>query len=226
MRVVLAAAYLLHTRPYRNTSLLLEAFSREHGRLGLVARGVCRPGHRWRPLLQPFRLLRLSWQGRGDLGTLSAAEPEGPAKPPAGPLLIAGFYLNELLYRLLHRHDPHPPLFDAYHDSLRALAAGAPVEPCLRRFEWILLRESGYGLELRVDAQGSPIDPDRRYRYDPERGAVPDPQGVAAGATLLALAAGRFDEPAFWPEMKRLLGGVLRHHLGGRPLHSRRLWRR
>jgi len=179
VRVALDPGYVLHRREYRDSSLILEALTRDHGRVALVARGARRPKARLNGLLQPFSPLLISWSGRGDLGTLTGAEPNGAATL-RGRMLISGLYLNELLMKLLTRHDPHPGLFAAYETVLRELGGGGAAEPddwreqrALRLFEKALLREIGYGLVLDHDiATGAPIAAEADYDYQPERGPV------------------------------------------------------
>lgn len=231
MRVVLQPAYVLHTRPYRDTSLLVEAFTAEHGRMGLVAKGARAARSRWRGVIQPFKPLLLSWSGRGELVTLTGAEFHEPrVLPLAGRALLSGLYLNELLYYSLQRYDPHRVLFDAYHRAVTALAEGEGEEPVLRVFEKHLLRELGYGLVLDVDAAGGRLlEPERLYDYQPERGPVPldgaRASGVAIhGASLAALEREVFPDARSLREVKQLMRTVLAHHLGGRVLKSRELF--
>jgi DNA repair protein RecO (recombination protein O) len=231
-RVSLEPAFVLHGRAYRETSELLEVFSREHGRVSLVARGMRRPKSGLRALLQPFRPLLLSWSGRGGgLMTLGAAEPAGGAIDLAGDGLMSGFYANELLLRFLHRGDPHPQLFATYAQVLGQLGAGAAAAAVLRGFELELLAESGYGLNLDHDAvSGLPLDPEARYQYVVERGPVAageDAGDVATyrGADLLAIGRGEFHGEPQLQSARRLLRAVLDHHLGGQPLKTRQVVR-
>lgn len=229
-RIELAPAYILHRKPFRNTSALLEIFTRDHGRLGLVARGVFRRGSRWQALLQPFVPVLLSWQGRGDLGSLIGAEPDGSARFLPGREVLSGFYMNELLLRLTQRFDPHPGLFALYASALGALPGG-DHEQVLRVFERGLLEELGYGLPLTHEAGGRrAVQPDAWYRYEVERGPQPCPgpePGAVRGATLLALAEGSLTSPEARREAKRLMRGVLDFYLGDRPLKTRSVqWRR
>lgn len=140
-------AYLLHSTAWRETSLLLEAFSREHGRMPLVAKGARRPTSSLRPVLASFQELSLSWSGAGDVKTLTRAEWASPLRVYAGAAMMSAWYMNELVLRLLPREDAHPVLYDAYDAALHDLAAGARAAGALRRFEWTLLREIGYGLD-------------------------------------------------------------------------------
>ncbi len=220
--VLLAPAYVLHRRPYRDSSLLLECFSRDHGRVGLVARGG---RGRLAGVLQPFAPLLLSWTGGGDLKTLTQAEPDGYADPLQGAALAAAFYLNELLLRACARLDAHPALYEAYRRALEALTGGVADEPALRRFERDLLAELGYGLLLEHDIDGAAIDPSVHYRYQPERGAIRAPDGDLPGAALLALREDALGEPAHLPACKRLLRAQLAWHFGDKPLKSRQMYR-
>ncbi len=227
----LQQAYLLHRRPYRETSLLLEVFTREAGRKGLIARGARRGKSPLNGILQAFQDLLLSWSGRGDLGTLTQVEARGQPLRLAGRQLLSGFYLNELLMRLLHRHEPHPGLFDAYQLALDGLQRALPVEPVLRIFETRLLGALGYGLNLEhcID-DGEPLDPEASYHFQHDRGAwLSPPPGLdtipVSGASLLALGEGNISEPGQLREAKQLLRQALRHHLGDKPLQSQRLFR-
>src|SRR6201992_3254603 len=160
-RIQLAAAYMLHHRPYRDTSRMLEVITREHGRLTLFARGVRGPKAKLASVLQPFQLLLLSWSGRGEAAQLTGAE-VGDSNPPVpAAALMGSFYLNELLMKLTTRHDPQPSLFDDYHGTLEALRSGMRLEPALRIFEKRLLDTLGYGLDLQD------VDADEFYHFRP-----------------------------------------------------------
>ncbi len=230
-RVDLERAFLVHRRAWRETSAILELFTREHGRVAVVARGARRPRSALRPALAPFQPLLVSWSGRGEMGTLRAAEACPGAGPIAGDALLSGLYLNELLLRLTHRHDPHPELFDAYAGAVAALAGPEPLESTLRLFEKRMLEAIGYGMVLDREADsGAPVVREQRYAYRADHG--PAPAGSApvdavevSGATLLALASeGPLDLQA-QREAKRLMRHVLGKHLGDRPLASRALFR-
>lgn len=235
-RVSLESAYVLHQRPYQDSGLLLEVLTPNHGRIGLVARGVRKPKGRWQSLLQPFVPLLLSWSGRGELGTVVDAEMSGAAHPLKGHVLLSGFYINELLTRLLHRHDPHPELFDYYQSLLKQLSLlsdGADgrqqLQQQLRLFEMQLLQEIGYGLVLGHDvATGAAIDPDINYSYRLGEGPLPVADVVCdvlvvRGRSLLALADGKLDDADLLRDAKRLMRAALDQQLGGRPLHSRQM---
>ena len=227
-------AFVLHTYAYRETSLIVEAFTADHGRVAMVARGAKRARSELRGLLQAFQPLLLSWYGGAELKTLAKAEWRGGLPLPGGGALLSGFYLNELLLKLLAREDPHPALFATYESALAELAAGGPQGPILRRFELSLLEELGYALPLTVEADtGAPVDAAARYHYAFDRGPQRNAGAFAAepgrrlplvrGATLLALAAGRFDDAATAGEAKRLMRDVLDHYLEARGIESRRV---
>ncbi len=230
MRVLLQPAFILHRRPYLNTSLLLETFSREQGRLGLVARGASAPRSRLKGLLQPFTPLLLSWTGAGELATLTGAEEAGRPVPLPPNRVLAGLYVNELLVRLLPRQDAQPGLFAAYEAVLAELATADGEEPPLRRFEKKLLEELGYGLTLdREAASGAPIVAEERYRYVLDRGPLAASQsrtGVPiSGRGLLALRDGILVDPTVLKEVKRLTRAALAEQLRGRTLKTRELYR-
>ena len=191
-RVALAPGYLLHHRPWRDTSRILEVLTREHGRLTLFARGVRGPNAKLAPVLQPFQLLLLSWSGRGEAPQLTGAERAAAAGPLAQDRLLAAFYLNELLLKLTTPHDALPELFDHYHGTLEQLRGGTPLEPALRVFEKRLLEVLGYGLDLSTEARsGRPLEPGAYYDFHPGVGLLPA-RGAAASAlrghSLLSLA--------------------------------------
>ena len=175
MRVNLQPAYILHSRPYRDSSVLLEVLTAEQGRISLVARGARRKtrGGSGGALLQPFIPLLLSFSGRTELKNLNATEAAGRPFALPGERLFSGLYLNELLVRLLHRHDPHPHLFAAYGATLGALARDDEIDDVLRRFEFALLGELGYGFELNLDgASGEAVLPECWYHYHPDHGLI------------------------------------------------------
>lgn len=230
MRVLLQPAFVLHRRPYRDTSLLLEVFSQDHGRLGLVARGAAAHRSRLKGLLQPFAPLLLSWSGAGELATLTAAEEAGCPIPLPPHRVLAGLYINELLLRLLPRLDPHPGLFAAYQRLLAELAAVPGEEPPLRRFEKRLLEELGYGLTLDCEAaSGAPIVAEEQYCYVLDRGPLAADRvqtGVPiSGRGLLALRDGLLTDPAVLREVKRLTRAALAEQLHGQALKTRELYR-
>jgi len=222
--------YVLHTYPYKETSLIVEAFTRGFGRVALLARGARRPRSAMRGVLLSFHPLRLGWSASAELGNLIAAEWSGALQPLAGRALMCGFYLNELLLRLLPRDDPHEALFDVYGDSLRALSEGCAQASVLRSFEKRLLAELGYAPLLEREASsGAPIEPGRRYVYEPDRGPMPTSNSngdlVVSGQTLLDLAADEFARPETRDEARMLLRALIGQRLHGQVLHTRTVLR-
>jgi DNA repair protein RecO (recombination protein O) len=228
-RVQLAPGYILHHHPYRDTSRILEVLTRDAGRISIFARGVRGPKAKLASELQPFRLLLLSWSGKGEAPMLSGAEsaPEQLALPPA--CLMSAFYLNELLLKLTHRHDPVPGVFDIYHVALEALKHGAALEPTLRLFEKRLLDLLGYGVALDVDARtGASIEPDAYYHFRPAYGVFPaaaDAPGALLGASLINLAREQVSTARELEDAKRLLLAAMAHCLEGRELSTRKVAR-
>src|SRR5437660_10672642 len=209
-------AFVLHTYPYRETSIIVEALTAAYGRVWLVARGARRAGSELRGVLQAFQPRSLSWSGAGELKTLVRADWRGGLPLVGGSALLCGFYLNELLLKLLPREDAHPQLFRDYESTLGRLAAGAEQAPVLRQFELRLLSELGYGLPLTHEADtGAPVDPGTRYYYAFERGPrlkVAEPgrrYPQVRGSTLLALAGLDFAQPDAAAEAKQLMREVL-----------------
>ena len=230
MRVEREPAFVLHARPYRETSLLIECLSCYHGRLGVVARGVRRERARMqRAQLEPFQRLELDLMLKGELATLRDAEPVGPVMRLTGDAGMAGLYLNELVVRLTGRQDPNPELFTRYQQTLRRMADAEPLAWTLRRFERDMLDSLGYALQLEFDAgAGEPLDPSRSYYYDPEAGATPgrigDPHALR-GADLLALAADEAPDAAGLASLRRMMRQVISFHLGGGELKAWRVLR-
>lgn len=229
-RITLEPSYVLHSRPYRESSALLEVFTRGHGRLGLVARGARGSRSRWRNVLQPFRPLLLSWNLAGELGTLTGAEQVASPPALAGEPLFCALYVNELLMRFLQRLDPHPGLFEDYGALLGGLAAGRSPQPVLRVFEYRMLNAAGFGMQLAQETgAGLEIRADAWYRYLPESGPAqcepgsPGAGELVSGAALLALKSG---EPGaeHLQELKILMRMLIRHYLGDKPLRSQQLF--
>lgn len=220
MRVEQQPAYVLHARAYRETSLLIEAFTRDYGRVGLIARGVRRERSRLpRGLLQPLQPLLLDWIAKGELGTLAAADAASMPFALGGERLLAAMYANELVLRLSGRGDTHARAFAAYADCLARLADGH-VGWTLRRFERDFLADLGYGLPLEMTAGGDSVDPGASYAYDVENGpahpaGMDDRRPRVDGAALLALAGDEPPDAARLAQLRRMMRHVLRHHLGG-----------
>jgi len=230
----LEPCYVLHSRAFRETSLLLEIFSRQQGRVGLVARGARSAKSRWRNVLQPFRPLLLSWKLRGELGNLVEAEQVAAMPLQAGDAWFCSLYVNELLMRALHRSDPHPELFDAYRLLLEQLAGQAEPQARLRCFEKQLLESIGFSMALAYEpGSGEMVRADAWYRYHPVAGPVREQSTVdyadsaernlVSGAALLALETGEIGAQHL-QELKWLMRRVLRFHLGDKPLVSQSLF--
>lgn len=226
-RVSLAPAYVLHHHDWRETSRVLEIFSRDYGRLGLVARGARRARSPWRTVLQPFRLLLLSWIGGGELATLTGAEAAGGTQSLSGAALMSAYYMNELLLRLLPRHDAQAELFGHYAEALLRLSPAPSA--ALRIFEKQLLLALGYGLTLDKDvASGEPVQADAVYRYEIERGPVRIASTAGAGlhisgSALEALAREDFSQAEQLQQARSVLRTALDRLLGERPLRTRRV---
>ncbi len=222
-------AFVLHAYPYSETSLIVDVFSRDHGRVALLARGARRPRSVLRGVLLAFQPLELGWAGRGEVHTLIKAEWQGGQPLLAGKALFCGYYLNELLMHLLPREDAHGRLFAVYAETLRRFA-DATQESDLRCFERALLQELGYGLTLATDAAGLAVDVDAHYAYEIERGPVrlPGPGNSAlavSGRTLIDLAREDFSDPRSLAEAKQLMRTLIGHYTGGKSLASRRIFR-
>ena len=225
--VSLAPAYVLHQHDWRETSRVVEVFSRDYGRMGVVARGARRAQSPWRAILQPFQPLLLSWVGNGELVTLTGAEAAGRSESHFGPVLMSAYYMNELLLRLLPRQDAQPELFSQYVAALGRLRS-APAA-ALRVFEKQLLSALGYGLILENEAGGGPVQADAVYRYELERGPVSATaagEGILiSGAALVALAREDFNRLEQLQQTRELLRAALDRLLGARPLRTRMVMR-
>lgn len=219
------SGFVLHTTPYRETSLIVELFSQRSGRLGVIAKGARRPHSALRPVLLQFQPIEFSVVGKGELRTLTKAEWQGGLPMPSGDALLFAFYLNELLVRLLAREDPHPRLFDAYSDALRSLGERGAREDVLRRFEWLLLQETGYAPDLGCDREGRPLEPGAQYRMLGGQlvlSDAADDEGFT-GSVLRDIAGGRYDAPGTLAQAKRLSRLVLGVPLDGVPLKTRQI---
>lgn len=221
-------AFILHSYPYKETSLIVDLFTRDYGRVALVAKGAKRPHSRLRGALQTFQPLSVSWSGKGEVRTLTAAEWVGGLLPLEKSALLCGFYLNELLVKLLAREDPHPALFNHYIDTLNQLAHDEPAPIVLRRFERALLRETGVGGDFAIcRASGEPVQSDHVYVVDPEQGPRPahvsDTWPRVSGKTLLDMEREDYRDPVTQSQSKFLMRFLLAHHLAGTPLNTRQI---
>lgn len=226
-RVIDQPGFVLHSYPYKETSLIVELLSRDFGRVALIAKGAKRPHSKLRGALQTFQPLAVSWSGKAEVRTLTAAEWVGGLLPLERSALLCGFYLNELLVKLLARDDPHPALFDHYVATLNQLAHDEPPPIVLRKFERALLKETGVGGSFAHTAEGTAIDPERTYVVDPERGPrEPHPADTAprvAGRTLLDMEREDYSDPVTQTQSKFLMRSLLAHHLGGAQLNTRQI---
>ncbi len=221
--------WILHRRPWRETSLLIELFSEEHGRVGLVARGARGARSAWRGLGEPFVPLESEWLRRGELGTLVRLEQVGERPVMTGRALWCALYANELLLALTGRDEPLPELFSAYADLLGRLGATAAPAGPLRAFELALLTALGVVPDFEREAHsGLPIRPERHYRLEPEAGfieAEPAARNVYAGAAILALADGSPVAAEHRRQARDVTRLLLDHQLDGRVLKTRELFR-
>ena len=227
-RVSLEPAFILHGRDFRDTSRLLDVFSKEYGRVTLVAKGARSARSRLQGILQPFTPLIISWSGKGDVQTLTGAETVKTAIRLSGKQVMSGYYINELMQRLTTYHDPHPELFSLYQATLENFA-NEEVEVVLRRFEKHLLAEIGYGLNLLTEAEsGKPLQEDSSYHYDIEKGpmicsASNEAEYIVSGKTLLEMHKEIFSCEQTRKEAKQLMRIILNHYLGDKPLKTRSL---
>lgn len=220
-------AFVLHAYPYRETSLIVEVFARDHGRVALLARGARRPRSAVRGLLLAFQPLELGWTGKGEVQTLMKAEWQGGLPLLSGKALFCAYYLNELLMHFLPREDAHERLFSVYAQTLHCFAERLH-EADLRRFEQTLLSELGYGLLLTHDASGEALDPAANYVYEIERGpvwagATLDSPLAVRGKTLLDMANDDFSAPRTLIEAKQLMRALIAHYTGGKHLQTRKI---
>lgn len=232
MKVELNHAFILHRRLYRETSLLLDVFSCNYGRVSLLAKGARQKKNIRAEILQPYQSLQLAWSGKGELMVLTLVEAEKPAYVLKDKKLMAGFYLNEIIIRMLPQHEAHPDLFRVYDKTLSQLAMGTSDEQVvIRIFEKRFLDSIGYGLVLDHDVTtGNKIKPDRYYYYQADRGPVidmPDKSDCVrlSGSTLIAINEEKFESSQILQEAKYLMRFVLQKHLGNKPLASRKLYK-
>ena len=225
------AVYVLHTYPFKETSLVVELFARDFGRVATTAKGARRPRSAMRGMLQAFQPMLATWSGKLELKTLHSLEWNGVLLLLQGEALMCGFYLNELLLRLLPREDPHEALFEYYADTLKILAISHDLATTLRRFELKFLQELGYAIPLHVDANDMPVLMQQHYRYEAEHGAYPlrgaltrHENGVQlSGKTLIDMSNDDYRDEQTQQQSKQLMRYLLAHYLGDKPLHTRQL---
>lgn len=239
MRISLQPAFILHYRPYRESSFILDLFTQEYGRIALVARGIRTARSKTRSLFQPFVPLLTTWQGKSELMTLCSIEANGMPIYLRGKSLLSAFYLNELLVRVLHKHDPHPKIYSLYHETLRLLQISTSDQheflKTLRLFEKKLLQELGYGLQLQYDIPaGNCFMAEKYYLFCPEQGFkeifldmntnIKKKEGIFLGKSLQALATEELNTIESLQDAKRLMRLALAPLLGSQPLQSRKLF--
>jgi DNA repair protein RecO (recombination protein O) len=227
-RIQAQPGFVLHSYPYKETSLIVDVFSRDHGRVALVAKGAKRPHSKLRGVLQTFQPLSVSWSGRSEVRTLTVAEWVGGLLPLEKSALLCGFYLNELLVKLLARDDPHPALFDHYVSTLNQLAHGESAPIVLRKFERALLKETGVAADwTRCVTNGKGVAPDDMYVVDPEQGVrfprLSDAWPKVSGKTLLDMEKEDYSDVNTQSQSKLLMRSLLSHHLGGAQLNTRQI---
>lgn len=228
-RIAEQPGFVLHSYPYRETSLIIDVFSRDFGRVALVAKGAKRPHSALRGVLQTFQPLGLSWSGKGEVRTLTTAEWVGGMLPLTGDALLCGFYVNELLVKFCAREDAHPALFNHYVLTLSRLAHDEPAVQVLRSFERVLLRETGYAMNLTRTVTRQPVVAEGRYVFDPDRGVreasddLPAPWPVISGQTLIDMERDDYTSPQTAAQSKTLMRFLLNHYLGGTPLATRQI---
>lgn len=228
LRVGHQPGFVLHSYPYKETSLIVDVFTRDYGRIALIAKGAKRPNSKLRGVLQTFQPLTVGWSGKSEVRTLVAAEWVGGMLPLERAALLCGFYLNELLVKLLARDDPHPVLFDRYVATLNQLAHGESAPIVLRQFERALLKESGVAGDFtRCTVTGHTVLPQQLYVVDPERGSRParvsDVWPKISGKALLDMERDDYSDSATQTQSKFLMRFLLAHHLGGVPLNTRQI---
>lgn len=235
MRVDTQVAYVLHRRLFRDTSQILDVFTRDYGRLSLMSRGSRGAKSKTNGILQIFRPLLISWQGRGEMPFLNNVEIADLKAPSlSGRALMSAMYINELLVYLLHKNDVHTDIFDQYHECLYALEEGSNIEIVLRLFEKNLLQQLGFGLNLVNDADtGKPVESSGHYAYFFEHGPVlcdesrsSESNPVISGESLIAYEQGRLETESQRVEIKGLMRYILSAHLGHKKLKSRELFRK
>jgi len=220
--VLLQPSFILQQRNYRETSLIMDVFTRDFGRVPVLAKGVRKAKSRTAGLLQPFIPLHISYFGKSELKTLTVVEMAQPTIVLKGQALYCGFYMNELISCFLHPYDAHPELFSHYHTGLSRLAEGSANEAALRNFELDLIDMAGYGLQLDYDAhRQKPVDPAKNYRFYVEQGPVEATDGRFSGWVLQAIKARALTDREVLRAAKSLMRTVIDEYLQGKPLKSR-----
>lgn len=225
----LTPAYVLHARKYGEHHLLVDMLTLAAGRIPLMVRGAGSAKSTRRGLLQPFNPLLINWSGPGTIPNLKQVEQRFTYAMPSGKALFSGFYLNELLIRLIEQNEPVPELFQVYEATLENLAGGKNLELSLRGFELELLQTLGYGVDLLYEGQSTiPVTAEARYFYEPQMGlkkVFSEEQSLVRGDTLMALAQGHVLDVRQAREARGLMRHILNYYLGDKPLKSREFFR-
>jgi DNA repair protein RecO (recombination protein O) len=215
-------AFVLRQQNYRETSLIIDLFTQDYGRLSILAKGVRKAKSKDFVLLQPFLLLNVSFLGRTELKTMSGVEATGQRSEITGMALYCGYYLNELLYRFLPKFDPHPEVFNDYKECLTKLCQGTELDASLRIFELNLMEKIGYGIQLDYDSKNKlAVDGAKKYIFDREQGITEYSEGLISGQTLLAMQQRKYSDPIVRKEAKQLMRMVIDSHLNGQVFKSR-----
>ncbi len=227
-RVQQQSAYILHRRPFRDSSQILDVVTHDYGKVALVARGSRGSKSRLAGILRPFLPLRVSWVAKSELGTLTGAEAAGPPAGMVGDAMLSAYYVNELMLHFLHRYDPQPDIFRLYEEVLKALVTTDRIAVCLRSFELEFLSLLGYAVNLSHEfASHAPLDDEQLYEYRMEQGPVRVERSAGAlvfpGQVLSSIGAQRFDDPDVLRAANRLLREIIGFHLGGKELKSRKV---
>ena len=233
MRVESEPGFILHTIPYRETSLLVDIFTLNHGRLRCVAKGFRKPNKKGiAKTLFPYTEHHFQWQGRGELKTLIQADPIQAPVFLKQESLFVGLYINELLYKLLHQNDPHSSLYEFYRQLMTQLSTSETQQPVLRRFEMLLLEELGYGLVLDAEAEtGQAVSSEHLYYYIPDQGLklindqTVDNLNAFSGADIMAIRQSQLEQQPVLRAAKQLTRQVIDFYLDGKELNSRELYR-
>jgi DNA repair protein RecO (recombination protein O) len=228
MRIHQEDSFVLRTTPFSESSLIVDVFTRNYGRINLLAKGARRIKSRFRGTIRSFQLLQASWSGKGNVPTLTGLTSNAQYVEIGGERLYCSFYMNELIMRLLQARDPHPDLFDAYYIALERLAEPSNEFHSLRVFEKILLQEIGYALVLDTEAdRKTPLSRNKFYLYDFNAGPLPankEDTGAVTGETLFAIAQEKFLSNQVKSESRKLLGRAVANYLDGKALHCRDIY--
>jgi len=228
-RVDQQLAFILKSQSFKETSSIHQVFTKDHGVISIISKGSRAKSSKHGSLLQAFKPLLMSWVGKAELKTLTGADENGLAEPLKGASLFCGFYVNELILSLIHKHDPHPNLFDTYAKVIKDLSTVVQQEKVLRQFEKLLFDEIGYGLLLEHAADSNtPIQAVKYYHYIAGHGAVEltneSATGAILGSTLINLRKNCLEDKVELMQAKRMMRSLIDHQLDGKILKSRDLF--